>query len=59
MGKICKTSESVLLVEVGGSKVFEIDKCEKRENKEIATEIIGILLEDKIKEEVRSRLMKH
>jgi hypothetical protein len=37
-GKIGKISESVFVVEFG-SKAFEIDKGEKRENKEVAVEI--------------------
>jgi hypothetical protein len=43
--------------EVDGSisTVFKIDKWEMRENKEIATEILGRLLEDRIKEEVEVR----
>jgi hypothetical protein len=54
--KIGKVSESVLVVEVGSSKAFEIDKGEKRENKEVAIEIIGRVLGDEIKKEVRSRV---
>jgi hypothetical protein len=52
-----KSSESALLVEVvGSSKIFEIDRGEKRENKEVVVEIIGRVLEEEIKKEVRSRV---
>jgi hypothetical protein len=56
-GQLVKKSESILLLEadggdVYGRKIFEVVMLEKRENREIATEIQGRVIDGVIKKEI-------